>query len=159
MGNKIEVFGLQVSTILHDFVNEQALPGTGLNPDTFWAGLAATVNSFAPRNRALLAKRDAIQAQIDAWHIANKGAFDFATYKTFLQDIGYLLPEGDAFSVTTANVDTEITQTAGAQLVVPVMNARFALNAANARWGSLYDALYGTDALPSTDGAESRNGI
>jgi malate synthase len=153
MGNSITVGDLQVSTLLHDFVTQQALPGTGVDAATFWAGLETIVNHYAPRNRALLAKRDALQAQIDAWHIANKGAFDFAAYKTFLQTIGYLLPEGDAFNVTTANVDVEITQTAGAQLVVPVMNARFALNAANARWGSLYDALYGTDAIPATDGA------
>ncbi len=155
MGNRISVGGLQVSTLLHDFVTQQALPGTGLDAATFWAGLEAIVTRLAPRNRELLAKRDAMQAQIDAWHIANKASFDFAAYKAFLQGIGYLLPEGDAFNVTTANVDVEITHTAGAQLVVPVMNARFALNAANARWGSLYDALYGTDAIPSTDGAEA----
>lgn len=155
MGNRILVNDLQVSTLLHDFVTQQALPGTGISAADFWAGLADIVTRFAPRNRELLAKRDEIQAKIDAWHIANRGQFDFATYKAFLQDIGYLLPEGEAFNVTTANVDVEITSTAGAQLVVPVMNARFALNAANARWGSLYDALYGTDAIPSTDGAEA----
>ncbi len=155
MGNRILVNGLQVSTLLHDFVTQQALPGTGISAADFWAGLADIVTRFAPRNRELLAKRDDIQAKIDAWHMANRGQFDFAAYKAFLQDIGYLLPEGEAFNVTTANVDLEITSTAGAQLVVPVMNARFALNAANARWGSLYDALYGTDAIPSTDGAEA----
>ena len=155
MGDKIQIGGLQVSTLLHDFINTQALPDTGVSQEQFWAGLEAIVNDLAPRNRALLAKRDDIQAQIDAWLVANKGQFDFAAYKTFLQDIGYLLPEGEAFSVTTENVDAEIATTAGAQLVVPVMNARFALNAANARWGSLYDALYGTDAIPSTDGAEA----
>jgi malate synthase len=154
MGDRIQVGGMQVSTLLHNFVNNQALAGTGLDAAKFWAGLAAIVNDLAPRNRALLKKRDAIQAQIDAWHVANKGKFEFAVYKAFLQDIGYLLPEGDAFQVTTENVDTEIAATAGPQLVVPVMNARFALNAANARWGSLYDALYGTDAIPYTDGAE-----
>ncbi|MEN9502729.1 MAG: hypothetical protein RI964_2014 [Pseudomonadota bacterium] len=155
MGDKIQIGGLQVSTLLHDFINTQALPDTGVSQEQFWAGLEAIVNDLAPRNRALLAKRDDIQAQIDAWLVANKGQFDFAAYKTFLQAIGYLLPEGEAFSVTTENVDAEIATTAGAQLVVPVMNARFALNAANARWGSLYDALYGTDAIPSTDGAEA----
>ena len=155
MGDKIQVGGLQVSTLLHNFINTQALPDTGVSQEQFWAGLEAIVNDLAPRNRALLAKRDDIQAQIDAWLVANKGQFDFAAYKAFLQDIGYLLPEGDAFTVTTENVDAEIATTAGAQLVVPVMNARFALNASNARWGSLYDALYGTDAIPSTDGAEA----
>ncbi|UOG92392.1 MAG: malate synthase G [Candidatus Thiothrix sulfatifontis] len=153
MGNRIQVSGLQVSTLLHDFIIQRALPGTGIKASDFWAGLADIVTCFAPRNRELLAKRDAIQAKIDAWHIANPGQFDFSAYKAFLQEIGYLLPEGEAFNVSTANVDVEITHTAGAQLVVPVMNARFALNAANARWGSLYDALYGTDAIPSTDGA------
>lgn len=157
MGDRIQVGGLQVSTILHDFMNNQALPGTDIPVELFWAGLEAIVNDLAPRNRELLAKRDTLQAQIDAWHKANKGAFDFAAYKAFLQEIGYLLPEGEAFAVTTLHVDTEITATAGAQLVVPVMNARFALNAVNARWGSLYDALYGTDAIPSTDGAEAGN--
>ena len=155
MSDKIQVGGLQVSTLLHDFINTQALPDTGVSQAQFWAGLEAIVNDLAPRNRALLAKRDDIQAQIDAWLVENKGKFEFAAYKAFLQDIGYLLPEGEAFTVTTENVDAEIATTAGAQLVVPVMNARFALNASNARWGSLYDALYGTDAIPSTDGAEA----
>jgi malate synthase len=154
MGDRIQVGGMQVSTLLHDFVNNQALVGTGLDAAKFWSGLEAIVNDLAPRNRALLKKRDEIQAQIDAWLVANKANFDFNAYKAFLQEIGYLLAEGDAFQVTTENVDAEIATMAGSQLVVPVMNARFALNAANARWGSLYDALYGTDAIPYTDGAE-----
>ncbi|MFI0398439.1 MAG: malate synthase G [Thiolinea sp.] len=154
MTDRIQLGSLQVSTLLHNFVNQQALPGTGIEPAAFWAGLEKIVNDLAPRNRELLAKRDASQAQIDAWHAENKSNFDFAKYKDFLQEIGYLQPEGSAFQVTTENVDTEIATTAGPQLVVPVMNARFALNAANARWGSLYDALYGTDAIPYTDGAE-----
>jgi len=155
MTDRIQLGSLQVSTLLHNFVNQQALPGTGIEPAAFWAGLEKIVNDLAPRNRELLAKRDALQAQIDAWHAENKSNFDFAKYKDFLQEIGYLQPEGSAFQVTTENVDTEIATTAGPQLVVPVMNARFALNAANARWGSLYDALYGTDAIPYTDGAEA----
>ena len=155
MTDRIQLGSLQVSTLLHNFVNQQALPGTGIEPAVFWAGLEKIVNDLAPRNRELLAKRDALQAQIDAWHVANKGSFDFGKYKAFLQEIGYLQPEGAAFQVSTENVDTEIAATAGPQLVVPVMNARFALNAANARWGSLYDALYGTDVIPYSDGAEA----
>ncbi|TXH70210.1 MAG: malate synthase G [Thiothrix sp.] len=155
MTDKIQLGSLQVSTLLHNFVNQQALPGTGIEPAVFWAGLEQIVNELAPRNRELLAKRDALQAKIDAWHVANKGQFNFAHYKAFLQEIGYLLPEGADFSISTENVDAEIATMAGPQLVVPVMNARFALNAVNARWGSLYDALYGTDAIPSTEGAEA----
>ena len=154
MSDRVSVGGLQVANELYQFVNTEALPSTGLSEAQFWGGLEAIVKDLAPRNRELLAKRDSIQAQIDAWHKANKGA-DFATYKAFLQSIGYLVPEGEDFQITTSNVDIEVAVMAGPQLVVPVMNARYALNAANARWGSLYDALYGTDAIPSTDGAEA----
>jgi len=153
MGDRIQAAGLQVDSLLYNFINDEAIPNTGISAETFWQEFANLVNDLSPINKALLAKRDDFQTQIDAWHKANKDA-DFATYKSFLQEIGYLLPEGEDFNITTQSVDTEITETAGAQLVVPVMNARYALNAVNARWGSLYDALYGTDAISEADGAE-----
>ncbi|KAB7619565.1 malate synthase G [Alkalilimnicola sp. S0819] len=154
MTERVQVGGLQVAKVLHDLVSQQIAPGTGVAPEKFWGELERIVNDLAPRNKALLARRDELQAKIDAWHKEQGADFDFAAYKQFLQEIGYLLPEGESFSVSTDNVDPEIATVPGPQLVVPVKNARFALNAANARWGSLYDALYGTDVLPETDGAE-----
>ena len=159
MTEHVQVGGLQVAKVLFDFVNDEAIPGTGLDTAAFWAGADKLINELAPRNKALLAKRDDLQAQIDAWHQAHAGqAHDASAYKTFLQEIGYLLPEAADFQITTQNVDEEIARMAGPQLVVPVMNARFALNASNARWGSLYDALYGTDAISEADGAEKGKG-
>ncbi|MCU9949466.1 malate synthase G [Pseudomonas sp. PDM13] len=159
MTERVQVGGLQVARVLFDFVNNEAIPGTGLSAETFWAGAEAVINDLAPKNKALLAKRDELQAQIDAWHQARAGqAHDAVAYKTFLQEIGYLLPEPADFHATTTNVDEEIARMAGPQLVVPVMNARFALNAANARWGSLYDALYGTDVISEENGAEKGKG-
>ncbi|WP_434655151.1 malate synthase G [Pseudomonas sp. R3-56] len=159
MTEHVQVGGLQVAKVLFDFVNNEAIPGTGLTADAFWAGADKVIRDLAPKNKALLAKRDDFQAQIDAWHQARAGqAHDAVAYKAFLQDIGYLLPEAADFQATTQNVDDEIARMAGPQLVVPVMNARFALNASNARWGSLYDALYGTDAISETDGAEKGKG-
>ncbi|WP_417669433.1 malate synthase G [Roseibium sp.] len=149
MTARVDAEGLQVARELYEFVNDKALPGTGVAQADFWKALSDIVHDLAPKNWALVEKRDALQAKIDAWHKANPGVPDMDTYKAFLTEIGYLVPKGDDFSVTTANVDPEISSVAGAQLVVPVMNARYALNAANARWGSLYDALYGTDAMGS----------
>ena len=159
MTERVQVGGLQVAKVLYDFVNNEAIPGTGVDADAFWAGASGVIHDLAPKNRALLAKRDELQAQIDAWHQARAGqAHDAAAYKSFLQEIGYLLPEAEDFQATTQNVDEEIASMAGPQLVVPIMNARFALNAANARWGSLYDALYGTDAISEEGGASKGPG-
>lgn len=155
---RTDIHGLAFDNALHSFLLEKALPGTGVNADAFFAAFSAIVHDLAPRNRALLAKRDTLQAEIDAWYQKNGAPTDMEAYQAFLRDIGYLLPEGEDFTVSTANVDAEIASIAGPQLVVPVMNARYALNAANARWGSLYDALYGTDAIPETDGAEKGKG-
>jgi malate synthase len=158
MTERLTIGSLQVAKSLYEFINSEALPGTDVDETAFWAALNDLLADLAPRNRELLAKRDTIQAQIDSWHRDRKGQdFDAAAYKAFLTEIGYLVPEGDSFSVDTANVDAEISTIAGPQLVVPVMNARYALNAANARWGSLYDALYGTDAI-SEDGGATRGG-
>src|SRR3954451_16074544 len=151
---RVQTNGLQVAPVLHDFIEREAIAGTGLSSAVFWGGLARLVRDFAPRDRDPLAVRDKIQAQIDEYHRARTGkAFDQADYERFLRDIGYVLPEPEDFSVGTQHVDDEIARIAGPQLVVPVSNARYALNAANARWGSLYDALYGTDAIPEEDGA------
>jgi len=155
MTERIQVSGLQVSQAIHDLVKHDIIPGTGIDLAAFWQSFSAIIDEFAPKNRQLLKKRDQLQAQIDAWHQQHSGrAHNLGDYKAFLTEIDYLVPEGEGFSITTEKVDPEVAQQAGPQLVVPVMNARFALNAANARWGSLYDALYGTDVLPETDGAE-----
>ena len=160
MTRRVPIAGLSVAEELHRFINDEALPGTGLTAERFWAGLAEIIHDLAPRNRELLARRADLQGQVDAWHRARVGLpIDSAAYRKFLSDIGYLLPEGGAFSVATANVDAEISTLAGPQLVVPVNNARYALNAANARWGSLYDALYGTDAIPVDNGAARTSGF
>jgi malate synthase len=155
MTERVATGNLRVAKVLYDFINNEALPGTDIDPDSFWAGVDKVVTDLGPRNQDLLARRDELQAQIDKWHRHRViEPLDLEAYKQFLVDIGYLLPEPEDFAVTTANVDAEITSTAGPQLVVPVLNARFALNAANARWGSLYDALYGTDVIPEADGAD-----
>ena len=146
---------LQVDSELAAFIEEQVLPGTGIAADAFWRGFDAIVADLAPKNAALLAERDRLQAELDAWHKANPGPVrKAAAYRKFLQKIGYLVPVPEKTKVTTKNVDAELALQAGPQLVVPITNARYALNAANARWGSLYDALYGTDALPEADGCE-----
>ena len=154
MSALIECAGLQVDPEIHALLENEILPGTGVEPAAFWKALADIVKTFTPRNRELLAVRDEMQAKISAWHKANPGAdYDRAAYKAMLEDIGYLLPQPAPFKIATQNVDPEIAEIAGPQLVVPVMNARYALNAANARWGSLYDALYGTDVISEEDGA------
>jgi len=155
MTDRVSVGNLRVARVLYDFINTEALPGTDIDPDSFWAGVDKVVTDLAPQNQDLLARRDQLQAQIDKWHRHHViEPLDPETYRQFLTEIGYLLPEPADFAISTAGVDPEITTTAGPQLVVPVLNARFALNAANARWGSLYDALYGTDVIPETDGAD-----
>jgi|TARA_B110000046_G_scaffold57177_2_gene63786 malate synthase len=162
MSDRIEKYGLKIAQSLADFIDHEALPGTGVVPDNFWKGLSDLAHDFGPKNRSLVAHRELLQSQIDDWHSARKGQpHDAEAYKLFLSEVGYLVPEGADFEIETANVDPEIATISGAQLVVPVTNARFALNAANARWGSLYDALYGTDALgdlPASGGYDVARG-
>ena len=162
MSDRIEKYGLKIAQSLADFIDHEALPGTGVVPDNFWKGLSDLAHDFGPKNRSLVAHRELLQSQIDDWHSARKGQpHDAEAYKLFLSEVGYLVPEGADFEIETANVDPEIATISGAQLVVPVTNARFALNAANARWGSLYDALYGTDALgdlPASGGYDVTRG-
>ncbi|MBE9557458.1 MAG: malate synthase G [Proteobacteria bacterium] len=158
MTERMKKGGLLVAAGLEKFIADRAAPGTGVDPDAFWAAFEAILSDLGPKNTALLRQRDELQAKIDDWHRARKGQpHDAAAYKAFLQEIGYLLPEGGDFTITTENVDAEIATIAGPQLVVPVNNARYALNASNARWGSLFDALYGTDVLPEADGCEKGN--
>ena len=153
MSGRIEIGGLGVARALHDLVRDEIAPGTGVEPETFWRALGDIVGDLGPKNRALLERRERLQSRIDAWHEERAArSIDPAEYRAFLESIGYLLPDGGEFRIETANVDDEIALIAGPQLVVPVDNARYALNAANARWGSLYDALYGTDVVPSENG-------
>ena len=155
MTARTQVHGLQVATELYDFIQTQVLPGTGVSSDGFWQGFDAIVADLAPKNAALLAERDRLQTELDTWHKANPGPIsNMVAYRQFLETIGYLVPQPASVQATTANVDAELAVQAGPQLVVPILNARYALNAANARWGSLYDALYGTDAISEADGCE-----
>src|SRR6516165_4445870 len=159
MTDRVSVGNLRIARVLYDFVNKEALPGTDIDPDSFWAGVDKVVTDLTPQNQDLLSRRDELQARIDKWHRQRViPPVDMDEYRQFLTEIGYLQPEPDDFTITTSGVDDEIKTIAGPQLVVPVLNARFALNAANARWGSLYDALYGTDAIPEKDGAEKGAG-
>jgi len=159
MTERTQVHGLQVATSLYRFVEDKVLPGTGVDAAAFWKGFDAIVSDLAPRNIALLAERDRLQTELDTWHKANPGPIqNMVAYRGFLEKIGYLVPQPADVKATTTNVDDELATQAGPQLVVPILNARYALNAANARWGSLYDALYGTDAIPETDGAEKGKG-
>ena len=159
MANRVEVGQIKVAKELYDFINSEVLPGSGVDEAEFWSGLDQLLHEMGSKNDALLAKRDDLQSQIDQWHLQVRNqAFDLRAYTDFLKSIGYLLEEGPPFTVETKNVDDEIAKIPGPQLVVPLTNARYALNAANARWVSLYDALYGTDAIPEEDGAERTGG-
>ncbi|WP_367110963.1 malate synthase G [uncultured Psychrobacter sp.] len=159
--NRIQKGILAIDQQMYDFIENEVLPKVGIDSDRYWSGFEKVIKDFTPRNKKLLAIRDEMQAKIDQWHLdhpAKEGTIDYPAYKQFLKDIGYLLPEGDDFRVTTQNVDDEIAHIAGPQLVVPVRNARYALNATNARWGSLYDALYGTDVISEDNGQEATGG-
>ena len=155
MVSRVNRGGFLIDLAFAEWVDNHCIPGTGVNSDQFWLGLGALLRALMPKNEALLEQRKKLQAQINTWHHAHPGEIqDTAAYRAFLHEIGYLVDEPAAFEIETDNVDPEIAHLAGPQLVVPVMNARYALNAANARWGSLYDALYGTDVIPTTDGLE-----
>ncbi|MBB5356556.1 malate synthase [Anoxybacillus mongoliensis] len=158
MGEYVQVGRLQVAKLFYEFIVEEVLPNSQVDPRKFWGDFEQLINELTPKNKALLAKRDELQEKINEWHKQHRSQFDFEQYKSFLQEIGYLEPEVDDFEITTENVDDEIAKQAGPQLVVPITNARYALNAANARWGSLYDALYGTDVISEEDGAERGKG-
>src|SRR3954447_20994027 len=158
MDERVRIGGLSVAASLHRFVEDEALPGSGIESGAFWDGLGAIVHDLAPRNGELLARRDELQSRIDDWHREHPGTPDAATYTDFLRAIGYLLDEPTEVSVTTSDVDDEVARIAGPQLVVPLLNARFATNAVNARWGSLYDALYGSDVVPREGDLEPGEG-
>ena len=152
--NKIKKENLTISSILLEFINEEIIPGTDININEFWKKFDSAVHELAPINKALIEKREILQKKIDRWHLDNKAKdLNKAEYIRFLESINYIVEKGDDFQITTQNVDEEIAKIAGPQLVVPIDNARYAINAANARWGSLYDSLYGTDIIPETDGA------
>src|SRR3989475_8143311 len=156
--NYVRIESVSVVKALHEFIEREAAPGTSISAEAFWSGFADLLREFGPRNRELLQVRDELQSRIDQYHRERSGEpLDLGEYERFLRDIGYVLPEGNDFTIRTTNVDDEIAVVPGPQLVVPLSNARYALNAANARWGSLYDALYGTDAIPE-DGGATRTG-
>ena len=150
MGDRIEISGLEVDRGLYELIDQEIAPGTGIESAQFWQSMADIIAALGDSNKALLDKRDRFQQQLDEWHKSHFGKIDPGQYKKFLLEIGYLVPEGEPFQVTTENVDKEVALVAGPQLAVPVNNARYSINAANARWCSLYDALYGTDVIPRT---------
>ena len=158
MNQYVEVGNLKIATVLYDFVNSEVLPGSGVEQGSFWTNFEGLIAELSPENRALLARRDELQQKINQWHLQNKGDYEFDKYKSFLQEIGYLEPKPAEFQIKTSNIDDEVALQGGPQLVVPINNPRYAINAANARWGSLYDALYGTDAISDENGAERGKG-